>query len=195
MLKCDCLYTDDKKEFRGLVAISQMLHKDMRGYFFESFNQHDFDAAGICSSFVQDNISFSNPYVARGLHFQKKHPQAKLIRCVAGSLVDVMLDLREGPTFGKYCSVSLDCVSCVAVYVPKGVAHGFYTLSGATVFYKCDDFYYPDDEGGILFDFQPVGDLLGVSDSCSFTMSNKDKLLPLFNPQRKYFDKKGEWIG
>ena len=124
--------------FEGLLVIEPKVHKDNRGYFFESYNRRDFDKAGISGKFVQDNQSRSGQYVIRGLHFQiPPHAQTKLVRTISGRILDVVLDLRKGQkTFGKTYSVELSSENQRQLLVPRGFAHGFSVLSdGAEVLY------------------------------------------------------------
>lgn len=126
---------------------------DSRGYFFESYNKNDFTNLGITDEFVQDNESMSSKGVLRGLHFQIKYPQAKLVRCLKGKVFDVAVDIRKGsPTYGKYYGVELTEDNNTMFYVPKNFAHGFLVLSDTAKFsYKVTDFYHPNDEGGIIY--------------------------------------------
>ncbi|MBQ9029647.1 dTDP-4-dehydrorhamnose 3,5-epimerase [Candidatus Saccharibacteria bacterium] len=143
----------------GLKVIEPAVFPDERGYFMETYSERDFAEAGITCKFVQDNQSGSSFGVLRGLHFQKEHPQAKLVRVVFGSVWDVAVDLRENsPTFGKWYGVLLSAENKKQFFIPKGFAHGFVVLSGRAEFtYKCDDFYAPGDEGGLLWDDKEVG--------------------------------------
>lgn len=136
----------------GVVIIEPRIFTDSRGYFFESFNQRDFDVAVRPVNFVQDNESMSSYGVIRGLHFQKPpFAQSKLVRCVKGAVLDIVVDIRKGsPTFGKWVSVELTEDNHRMSFVPRGFAHGFSVLSDTAVFqYKCDNFYAPQSEGGI----------------------------------------------
>ena len=128
----------------GLCEIQPKVFSDSRGYFFESYSQRDFDAAGINARFVQDNQSRSIKGVLRGLHFQKTRPQAKLVRAIEGEVFDVAVDTRPGsPSFGKWYAVVLSAEKQNQFYIPEGFAHGFLVLSEIAVFaYKCTDFYF-----------------------------------------------------
>ena len=143
----------------GLKVIEPMVFPDERGYFMETYSKKDFEEAGIGCEFVQDNQSGSSFGVLRGLHFQKEHPQAKLVRVIFGSVWDVAVDLRENsPTFGKWYGVELSAENKKQFFIPKGFAHGFVVLSGRAEFaYKCYDFYAPGDEGGLLWSDPEVG--------------------------------------
>lgn len=141
-----------KTDIDGVVIIEPKIFKDSRGYFFESFNELEFiNKVGIVE-FVQDNESKSSYGVMRGLHFQlPPYTQAKLVRCVKGSVLDVAVDIRKGsPTYGKHVAVELTEDNHRQLFIPKGFAHGFAVLSDVAVFqYKCDNFYHPESDGGI----------------------------------------------
>ena len=136
----------------GLVIIEPRIFEDSRGYFFESFSQREFDERVAKVVFVQDNESRSTYGVMRGLHFQRPpFTQSKLVRCVRGAVLDVVVDLRKGsPTYGQHVAVEITEQNHRQVFIPKGMAHGFAVLSPEAVFqYKCDEFYHPESEGGI----------------------------------------------
>ena len=184
----------------GLYEIQPKVFGDSRGYFFEAYSEKDFFEAGLTMKFVQDNQSMSSKNVLRGLHFQKHHPQGKLVRAVSGKVYDVAVDLRLGSaTFGKYYGVILDSEKQNMFYIPKGFAHGFCVLSETAVFtYKCTDFYHPEDEGGlpwndesIAIDWESV--IPGIS-ACA-NLSEKDKKHTPFSLENRYFDLNGNWIG
>lgn len=143
----------------GLCVITPTVHGDSRGYFMETYNQLDMERAGIRISFVQDNQSMSTKGVLRGLHFQKLFPQAKLVRVIKGEVYDVAVDLRTGsPTFGKYHGELLTEENKKQFLIPRGFAHGFLVLSDVAEFcYKCDEFYHPDDEGGLAWNDPEIG--------------------------------------
>lgn len=143
----------------GLCIISPAVHGDDRGYFFESYNKRDMEEAGIDIDFVQDNQSMSTKGVLRGLHFQKKYPQTKLVRVVKGAVFDVAVDIRpDSDTYGKWYGIELTEENKRQFLIPKGFAHGFLVLSDIAEFcYKCDDFYHPDDEGGISWNDPAIG--------------------------------------
>ena len=141
-----------KTEIDGVVIIEPTLHKDSRGYFFESFNENEFKEKICDIDFVQDNESMSSYGVVRGLHFQKMpYTQSKLVRCVLGNVLDVAVDIRiDSPTFGKYVAVELSADNHRQLFIPRGFAHGFSVLSEKAIFqYKCDNFYEPKSDGGI----------------------------------------------
>ena len=143
----------------GLKIIEPKVFGDSRGYFVETYNENDFKEAGLFYDFVQDNQSKSTKGVLRGLHFQKRYPQAKLVRVLEGEVFDVAVDLRKGSsTFGKWFGVVLSGENMKQFMIPRGFAHGFVVLSETAVFcYKCDDFYHPEDEGGIMWNDETIG--------------------------------------
>ena len=147
------MFEFQKTSIEGVYVITPKVYGDKRGYFFESYNKKDFLNAGININFVQDNESKSHRGVLRGLHFQKKYPQSTLVRVVKGEVFDVAVDLRkDSKTFGKYESVILSEENQKQFLIPNGFAHGFLVLSDEAKFvYKCDDFYHPEDEGGIIY--------------------------------------------
>lgn len=143
----------------GLFEIQPKVFGDSRGYFFESWSERDFAAAGLSMRFVQDNQSKSTKGVLRGLHFQKTHPQGKLVRVIEGEVFDVAVDIRPGSkTYGKWHAVTLSAEKNNMFYISAGFAHGFFVLSDAAIFtYKCTDFYHPEDEGGFLWNDPAIG--------------------------------------
>lgn len=148
----------------GLCVITPAVYGDSRGYFMETYNQRDMKEAGIDITFVQDNQSCSTKGVLRGLHFQKQFPQTKLVRVIKGSVFDVAVDLRkESKTYGKWHGVELTEENKKQFFIPKGFAHGFLVLSDVAEFcYKCDDFYHPNDEGGLAWNDPAIGIDWGV---------------------------------
>ena len=143
----------------GLCVILPAVHGDNRGYFMETYSQRDMEEAGLQYTFVQDNQSSSVKGVLRGLHFQKHYPQTKLVRVIKGSVFDVAVDLRSGSaTFGKYFGIELTEENKKQFLIPRGFAHGFLVLSDMAEFcYKCDDFYHPNDEGGMAWNDPEIG--------------------------------------
>jgi dTDP-4-dehydrorhamnose 3,5-epimerase len=166
----------------GLVEIQPKVFSDNRGSFFEAYSQRDFESAGIPARFVQDNQSSSVRGVLRGLHFQKKHPQGKLVRVIQGEVFDVAVDIRpSSPTYGKWHGVILSCEKQNLLFIPEGFAHGFLVLSEKAIFtYKCTNFYYPEDEGGIIWDDPDIGINWSKLD-IDYIISDRDKKLPGFN--------------
>jgi len=138
----------------GVLILEPRVFSDDRGFFFESYNLRRLEELGVTSRFVQDNHSRSVRGTLRGLHYQCRHPQAKLCRVVAGEVFDVAVDIRRGsPTFGQWMGVLLSAENKRQVYIPHGFAHGFVVLSETAEFlYKCDEFYDPKDERGIAWD-------------------------------------------
>ena len=170
-------------DFPGLFIIEPKVFGDARGYFFESYNADVMSHAGIQTVFRQDNQSFSRYGVIRGLHFQHHpHSQTKLIRALEGAINDVVLDLRKGsPTFGKWFSVELSAENKRQLYIPQGFAHGFAVLSEqATIYYKCDNLYHPQSEGGIIYN-DPALCIDWKVDASKANVSDKDKSLPTFS--------------
>ena len=144
----------NKTAIEGVYVIEPTVFGDERGYFMETYSEADFKEAGLDYDFVQDNQSSSRRGVLRGLHFQKEHPQAKLVRVLSGEVFDVAVDLRENsPTFGKWVGELLSADNHKQLMIPRGFAHGFLVVSEKAEFaYKCDDFYHPEDEGGVMYD-------------------------------------------
>ncbi|WP_275316866.1 dTDP-4-dehydrorhamnose 3,5-epimerase [Tenacibaculum bernardetii] len=143
-----------KTEIEGVVIIEPRVFKDERGYFFESFNQQKFNEQLGTINFVQDNESKSVFGTLRGLHFQKPpFAQAKLVRCIQGKVLDVVVDIRkDSPTYGKHVAVELSEENKKQLFVPRGFAHGFVTLSEEAVFaYKVDNWYAPECDAGIIY--------------------------------------------
>ena len=164
---------------KDLIIINPSVYEDNRGYFFESYNQRFFREQGIYTNFVQDNQSISVKGVLRGLHFQKIAPQAKLVRCIVGEVYDVVVDLRKSSeTYKIWFGVKLSEDNMKMMFVPKGFAHGFVTLSDVAVFhYKCDELYMPSADGGIIYNDPEINIDWGV-DVSQLIMSDKDRVLP-----------------
>ncbi len=166
--------------FRGLLIIEPRIFSDDRGYFYESWNQHVFAAAGIPDIFIQDNQSGSAKHVIRGLHFQiPPHEQGKLVRTMAGSVLDVVVDLRKKePTYGRHFKMVMQAGDHKMLYIPPGFAHGFLTLEEDTVFaYKCTKAYHAPSERSIRWDDPDLGIDWGVSGPL---LSDKDQRAPYF---------------
>lgn len=143
-----------KTEFEGLFVFEPIVHRDTRGYFFESYNEQTWLSENIQIRFVQDNQAKSSYGVVRGLHYQlNPHAQTKLVRSLSGSILDVVVDIRKGsPTFGKHFAIELSADNHKQLLVPHGFAHGYAVLSEtAEVMYKCDAFYNKASEAGIAF--------------------------------------------
>ena len=163
-------------EIEGLKIITPTVFGDARGYFMETYNYNDYKEAGIDQIFVQDNQSSSVKNVLRGMHFQIRYPQDKLVRVIAGEVFDVALDLRPGSkTYGKWHGVVLSAENKKQFFVPKNFAHGFLVLSDYAEFaYKCTDFYHPGDEGGIMYNDPEVGIEWPIAPGCEPIMSERD---------------------
>ena len=188
--------TVKKCPIEGLYIIQPAVHGDSRGYFMETYNKQDLEAAGLDLNFVQDNQSMSVKGVLRGLHFQKEYPQGKLIRVIRGRVFDVAVDLRKGSaTYGKWFGLELSEENKTQFYISEGFAHGFLVLSEtAELCYKCTDFYRPGDEGGLAWNDPAIGiawpELVGsysgsaagegyaLSDGTPITLSEKDMKWP-----------------
>jgi dTDP-4-dehydrorhamnose 3,5-epimerase len=166
--------------FKDLFILEPKVLGDSRGYFMESFNRKTLLQVGIELNFVQDNQSSSKQGVLRGLHFQNPpYAQTKLVRVLSGAILDVVVDLRRGQsTFGKYFSIELSSVNKMQLLVPKGFAHGFVVLSDqAEVFYKCDEYYQPSADGGLLFSDPAIGIDWKIK-ADELILSEKDKVHP-----------------
>ena len=148
-----------KAPIEGLYVIEPTVHGDSRGYFMETYNYNDMKEHGLDMVFVQDNQSKSSKGVLRGLHYQIKHPQGKLVRVIRGRVFDVAVDIRKNsPTYGKWFGVELSEENKKQFLISSGFAHGFLVLSDEAEFcYKCTDFYHPDDEGGIAWNDPTIG--------------------------------------
>jgi len=175
-------------KLKGCIIVEPKVIFDERGYFMESFNEKRFQE-GINENihFVQDNQSFSTKGVLRGLHYQTgEHSQAKLVRVLSGEVLDVAVDVRPGSeTFGEYVSVLLTAENQKQLFVPRGFAHGFLVLSEtATFFYKCDNFYNKESEGGIIYNDPQINIdwQFGVND---LIISEKDQILPTIENAKK----------
>lgn len=169
-------------EIEGLCIIEPTVHGDSRGYFMETYNQNDMKENGLDMVFVQDNQSMSTKGVLRGLHYQKKYPQGKLVRVIQGSVFDVAVDLRKNSkTFGKWFGIELSAENKKQFYIPEGFAHGFLVLSDEAEFcYKVTDFYHPNDEGGIMWNDPAIGIEWPLDGIDEIKLSDKDKVNPAF---------------
>lgn len=181
-------FTFTETEIKGVYIIDVKTYGDNRGYFMETYKKSDFDDAGLRYDFVQDNQSSSRKGVLRGLHFQKTHPQAKLVRVLKGEVFDVAVDLREGSeTYGKWVGVLLSEENHRQFMIPRGFAHGFVVVSDYAEFaYKCDDVYHPEDEGGIIWNDPDVGVIW--PDVGEVILSEKDKKNPRLCESKIKFD-------
>ena len=164
-----------------MLIIEPKVFGDARGYFFESWNQAAFEAAGITNKWVQDNESKSCFGVLRGLHYQAApYTQAKIVRVIVGAVLDVAVDIRKNsPTYGKHVEVELSAENKRQLFIPRGFAHGFAVLSDEAVFaYKCDNVYMPSSERGIIFNDPDLAIDWRVNPS-QWNLSEKDKKHPL----------------
>lgn len=174
-----------RTEIDGVLILEPKVFGDERGYFFESFSQREFDAKvvpvlGHDVTFVQDNESMSSYGVMRGLHFQRPpFAQSKLLRCVRGKVLDVVVDIRKGSrTYGRHVAVELSEDNHKQCFVARGMAHGFAVLSDVAVFqYKCDEFYHPESDGGISIQDKSLGIDWRISTENAL-LSLKDTLYP-----------------
>lgn len=172
----------------GLMIFEPKVWKDERGYFYESYNYNTFKEAGIPTTFVQDNESKSSYGVLRGLHYQLgEYAQAKLVRVAEGSVLDVVVDIREGSsTYGQSFTILLSAENKKQLFIPRGFAHGFVVLSDTAVFcYKCDNFYSKEHEGGVRFD-DPAFDIDWQIPTAEMILSEKDQLNPAFGTHKKF---------
>ncbi len=170
----------NKTNIDGVYIIEPKVFGDNRGYFMESYNQEHFVEAGLNMTFVQDNESKSSKGVLRGLHFQRKHSQGKLVRVTKGEVFDVAVDLRTGSeTYGKWEAVILSEENKKQFYIPKGFAHGFLVLSDEAVFnYKCTDFYAPEYDGGVMWNDPDINIEWPLDGIENILLSEKDKNHP-----------------
>lgn len=164
----------------GLLVVDVKLHRDERGYFMESYNKAAFQEAGLFYDFVQENQSSSVRGVLRGLHFQREHPQAKLVRVLQGQVFDVAVDLRrDSPCYGRWFGIELSGGNKRQLLIPRGFAHGFLVMSHEAEFsYLCDDLYHPGDEGGIIYNDPDLA--IQWPQAGELIISEKDRRLPLF---------------
>lgn len=182
-------FTFRRTKLEGVIVVEPKVYGDARGFFMETYKWDDFVKGGITAHFVQDNQSHSVKGVIRGLHFQKRFPQAKLIRVLAGRIFDVAVDLRpESPTYGQWDGVVLSAENRRQVFIPRGFAHGFRVLSkAADIAYKCDDVWHPEDEGGLLWNDPALGiawtpvEGETVFDVGSVVLSEKDRCYKMLN--------------
>lgn len=183
-------------EIEGLYLIEPTVHGDRRGFFMETYNQREMIEAGLDLKFVQDNLARSEKGVLRGLHYQIRYPQGKLISVLEGEVFDVAVDIRPGsPTYGKWHGEILSAENHRMMYISRGFAHGYLVLSDQALFaYKVTDFWHPDDEGGIAWN-DPVLNICwpqvtaALDGTCTLTdgtplqLSEKDTRWGGFKPQ------------
>ena len=181
-------HIEDSK-ISGIKIITPQVHRDDRGYFFESFNRKDFKTLGLPTKYLQDNQAFSKKGTLRGLHYQLKYPQGKLVRVIQGEVFDVAVDIRQGsPTFGKHLEFILSGKNNKIMYIPEGFAHGYAVLSKAAIFqYKCTEIYHPEDEYGLLWNDNDLDIQWPVKNPI---LSKKDRILPILESiDEKYLPK------
>lgn len=181
---------------KDLVLIETKIFRDKRGFFMETYNQKEFEEIGLKVNFVQDNLSLSKKGVLRGLHFQLKYPQGKLIRVIKGKVYDIAVDLRiNSPTFGKWYGVELAGENGLAFYIPEGFAHGFLTLEDDTYFfYKCTEIYYPEYDSGIIWNDPDIDIKWPLEKVEELIISEKDKNLPKLKDIIDKLKEEGNWI-
>lgn len=181
-------FTFTETKIQGVYIIHVKTYEDMRGYFMETYNEAAFQNAGLNYHFVQDNQSLSRKGVLRGLHFQRKHPQAKLVRVLRGAVFDVAVDLRKGSkTYGQWVGVLLSEKNKRQFMIPRGFAHGFIVVSDYAEFaYKCDEFYHPEDEGGIIWNDPDIA--VEWPDVGEIILSEKDKKNPTLQNAKVSFE-------
>lgn len=179
-----------KTKIEGVVILEPRIFRDARGYFFESFSQREFEEKVCGTTFVQDNESYSSYGVVRGLHFQKPpFTQAKLVRVIKGAVLDIAVDLRKSsPTYGQHVTVELTEENHRQLFIPHGFAHGFAVLSDEVLFqYKCDNYYAPKSEGGILWN-DPQLNIDWRIPADKIILSEKDTKHPLFKDYLSDFE-------
>ena len=172
--------TIEETPLSGCFVIQPRIFKDSRGYFFETFKRSCFQDLNMNYDFIQDNESMSHKGVLRGLHYQiGTKAQAKLVRVIQGSVLDVVVDVRPGSdTFGRYFKIMLSGANKTQLLVPRGFAHGFLVLENNTIFsYKCDNAYHKESERGIIFNDKDINIDWGVSEN-ELLLSDKDRQLP-----------------
>ena len=179
----------EEQRIKGLYVVEPRVFGDERGYFVETYHQEDFLAGGIKENFVQHNQSMSRKNVLRGLHFQTKHPQGKLVRALKGEIFDVAVDLRgSSPTYGERYGITLSDENKKMLYVPPGFAHGYLVLSEEAVFsYLCTDFYHPEEEGGLMWNDPSIGVEWPMEKGVQPILSEKDKIYPSFEASKISF--------
>lgn len=175
-------FTRHPTKLQDVTLIKPILFKDSRGFFFESYNKNEFEKIGIATEYVQDNHSCSAKGVIRGLHYQRIHPQEKIVRVIQGSIYDVVVDLRKGsPHYGRAIGVNLSEQDMTMIHIPVGFAHGFLALEDSThVVYKTSELYYPEYDAGVLWNDPDLGIPWPLKENGipSPAVSEKDSKLP-----------------
>lgn len=164
-------------EIEGVKLIQPKVFEDGRGYFVETWNQNIFEQADLDIRFVQDNESQSSKGTLRGIHFQRQHPQGKLVRVVVGEVYDIAVDLRrDSPTFGQTVGATLTADNKHQLWIPPGFGHAYYTVSDVAIFaYKCTDFYYPDDQYCLKWDDPELGINWPIEAGVETLLSQQDR--------------------
>lgn len=172
-------FTETQTPIKDLIIIEPRVFGDTRGFFMESYNKKSFEELGLTMEFVQDNHSKSRAGVLRGIHFQRKFPQGKLVRVIKGKVYDVAVDLRKGSeTFGKWYGIELSEENKKMFYIPEGFGHAFLTLEDDTEFlYKTTNVYYPEYDSGIIYNDKDIG-IKWPQIEGDIILSEKDKNLP-----------------
>lgn len=172
--------TFEPSRINDVILIKPRVFEDERGFFTETYRENRFRDAGIDKKFVQDNLSLSKKNTLRGLHYQYKNPQAKLVMVTQGEILDIAVDLRKNsPTYGEYVTERLSHTNKHMLYIPEGFAHGFFVLSeSATFLYKSSDYYNPEGERGIRWNDPDVNIRWPEGEP---VLSDKDKALPFLN--------------
>lgn len=164
-------------KLQGIKIVEPQVFGDNRGWFMEWYQYDTYQKAGITCSFVQDNLSYSKKNVLRGLHFQKKHQQDKLVGVLRGKIFDVVVDIRkDSSTFGQWFGIELSAENKKQLFISKGFAHGYVVLSEeAEIFYKCSDTYFPEEESGILWSDRELNIDWKIEEKEKLILSEKDK--------------------
>jgi len=175
-------------QIKGVIIIEPKMCEDKRGYFMEAFQYELFKEMGIDMQILQVNVSKSKQGVLRGLHYQRKYPQAKLVRVISGEIYDVAVDLRhKSETYGNYIGVNLSKENNRQLYLPRGCAHGFLVISEEAEFlYLVDNLYHPEDEGGIIWNDPDININWPLKDVKELSLSDKDKSLLFFKNSSHY---------
>ena len=173
----------EKTPLEGLLLIKPNVNEDKRGYFYENYRDELFEANGLPTNFRQDNQTKSVKGTLRGLHYQLKYPQGKLVRVSLGMVYDVAVDIRKtSPTFSQYFGVNLTDKDHIQMYIPPGFAHGFCVISDLAIFqYKCTEIYHPEDEYGIRWDDPQISINWSITNP---VISDRDLKLPFLVEQK-----------
>lgn len=180
-----------KTNIKGLFLIEHDIYSDDCGYFIESYDEEKYKRLGVVHRFVKENTTISRYGTLRGMHIQKNHPQAKLVRVVNGLIYNVVIDLRkDSETYGEWFAAYLDNIQCRSIYIPERFAHGFLTISPeATVIYKTSDLYYPNDDLAIKYDDKDLNISWHRLSEIQVIQSNKDGNAMSFNEYERYMDR------